>query len=407
MGEITKDRTVTLMYYGKTSEGWKRLPIVEGGNGKIRPGFALVADKPVKLAGRYVLRFYEGGKVKYEAVGTNATEAKNKFEQKKLKLRAEDTAEDAGLKLVEEQSRIALKVALGRFLKLVEGRGSAVAADAYRLACDEFLDVLGRDGKRYADELTVEDIAAYHTALRKRGLEDRTIYNRHCNVLPYLRYMEVDVKKLAPRAPGYEDKEVETYTAEELQAFFDYLESIKDDYSILAFNLLLRCGLREQEGVFLMWGDIEETRRTLKVQGKPHLGFKVKDKEQRRVPVDAVLLALMQKAKESRPKSRFVIGTRNDTPNWKLLLKLKRRVKAAGLNCGVCQSCMERDECERWYLHKFRHTYCTKLLRQGIDVKTVQQLAGHSDLTTTMRYLKALGAESVRDRIDAINWGAD
>lgn len=45
------------MYYDKTAEGRKRLGIVEGGNGKIRPGSALADSKSVKLEGRPVLAF--------------------------------------------------------------------------------------------------------------------------------------------------------------------------------------------------------------------------------------------------------------------------------------------------------------------------------------------------------------
>ncbi len=407
MAEIAKDRKVTLMYYAKTAEGWKRLPIVEGGNGKIRPGFALVSGKPVKLEGRYVLRFYQDGKVKYETAGSNATEAKNKWEQKRLALKAHDAAEDAGLAIVPEDTRKALKSSLAQFLKTVEGRGSAVAADAYRLACDEFLDVLGKDGKRYADELTEHDMTAYYVALRNRGLEERTIYNRHCNVMSYLRYMGLDVKKLAPRAPGYEERAVETYTRGELSAFFGHLESVKDDYSILIFNLLLRCGLREQEAIFTLWPDVEWDRRTLHIQGKPSLGFTVKDKGQRRVPLDGFMLELLAKRKAAYPNSRYVIGTRKDTPNWKMLLRLKRRAQDAGLNCGVCSGCMEHDECGRWYLHKFRHTYCTSLLRSGYDVRTVQKMAGHSDLQTTMRYLEALEAEKAEESINSVDWGGN
>ena len=38
-------------------------------------------------------------------------------------------------------------------------------------------------------------------------------------------------------------------------------------------------------------------------------------------------------------------------------------------------------------LHKFRHTYATRLLESGCDIVTVQKLMGHSDIDTTRQYL--------------------
>ncbi|MDO7485698.1 tyrosine-type recombinase/integrase [Peribacillus frigoritolerans] len=38
--------------------------------------------------------------------------------------------------------------------------------------------------------------------------------------------------------------------------------------------------------------------------------------------------------------------------------------------------------------HKLRHTFCQRLVDNGIDIQTISKLAGHKDLNVTKRYLK-------------------
>jgi len=44
-------------------------------------------------------------------------------------------------------------------------------------------------------------------------------------------------------------------------------------------------------------------------------------------------------------------------------------------------------------IHTMRHEFCSDLIRQGIDIYTVQRLAGHQDIRTTMRYVHGLDSK--------------
>ena len=68
------------------------------------------------------------------------------------------------------------------------------------------------------------------------------------------------------------------------------------------------------------------------------------------------------------------------------------------------KACAERADLakENFRLHKFRSTFATRCLWAGVDLRTVQQWLGHSDMESTMRYLKPSRGEKVRERVNAI-----
>ena len=88
---------------------------------------------------------------------------------------------------------------------------------------------------------------------------------------------------------------------------------------------------------------------------------------------------------------------------------VKRVAERAGLNCGQCvtehnNKCAEGPYCMNFFLHKFRHTFATNHLRDGVDIRTVQNWLGHRDIQSTMVYLKGVRSKDAARRSTAANW---
>ena len=68
------------------------------------------------------------------------------------------------------------------------------------------------------------------------------------------------------------------------------------------------------------------------------------------------------------------------------------KCKAVAERCGLDPT--------KFDLKTFRSSFCTRMLRFGFDVRTVQHWMGHKSLETTMRYLAP--AENVQDQVDLV-----
>ena len=58
-----------------------------------------------------------------------------------------------------------------------------------------------------------------------------------------------------------------------------------------------------------------------------------------------------------------------------------------------------------FWLHKFRATFATRCLWAGVNLRTLQQWLGHSDMESTMLYLKRAQDEAAREKVNRIFGG--
>ncbi len=391
---------IALVWYYKSEKGWRRSPVLMGANGRIRTGVVLVDGKEQKFPeGRFQLRTYgPKGENVYVNAGTNAADAllQRDVASKKRKVRRD--AEAAGVAVFAEEGQVALPVAMRKFIHGAVSRGSTEAAAIYTRALDEF--VLAVD-VRFLHEVTAETVTQFQVALRRKGNGDRTVYNKTQAVISFLQNSGVDTKALKIRKVKYEKKLPVVYGKDDIDAL---VTASVDPYLRTVIALLRMTGLREQEAMYLAWSDLDWSRKILRVQSKPTEGFKIKDKEERDIPMPGALITILMAWRKEHPEARWVVGTAKDQPNTKLLRSIKRLASRAGLNCGSCEGCLKVKECRRWTLHSFRRSYATTLSRANVDNRTIMALMGHSDLATVMRYLAPMETEQAGELVNAVVW---
>jgi integrase len=169
-------------------------------------------------------------------------------------------------------------------------------------------------------------------------------------------------------------------------------------------------GFRDAEGRFATWRDVDFRHTT----AKPHWGFHPKNWEERQVPVPQKLITLLEKFRPANAgPDEPLFPSATGKPGGAMLEKLKAVVWRGKLNCGHCavphrlqdgttkiNHCAAGPYCGRWFLHKFRHTYATRHLQDGIDIRTLQQWMGHRDIASTMVYLKGVRNSDIQVRLN-------
>ncbi|MBZ5571796.1 MAG: site-specific integrase [Acidobacteriia bacterium] len=149
--------------------------------------------------------------------------------------------------------------------------------------------------------------------------------------------------------------------------------------------------MREQEVMHVSWSDVNLTRHTVTVRYKPEYGFSPKNYQEREIPIPAKLVKDLKDWKaKATAGCDLLFPTNGCRPKLDFLDCLKAGAERAKLQ--------KQD----FWLHKFRATFATWSLWAGVDLRTVQQWLGHSDMESTMRYLKPSRSQQVREKVNEI-----
>lgn len=157
------------------------------------------------------------------------------------------------------------------------------------------------------------------------------------------------------------------------------------------FYTFLNTGLRKGELENLMWSDIDLKRRKLIIRHKDDWRPKSGERE---VPLNAGMIQLLKSLKQMNSvgiKSEYVFP---HTDGGKLRAKLREKLIL------IAQKAKIRDLTK---LHTLRHTFASQLIMKGVDITTVKNLLGHTDIQTTMIYAH-LAPEHLSNAVDKLNF---
>ena len=302
--------------------------------------------------------------------------------------------------------------------KLLETAREVLRLRHYSIRTEQsYLDWIKRfvrfHGKRHPRDMGAEEIRAFLTHLAVEGQVAASTQNQALSALLFLygQVLEIELPLVAGVTPARRPQRLPAvFTKEEAQRVIAHL---KGDYALMA-RLLYGAGLRLLECLRLRVKDVDFARLQITVReakgnkdrvtmlpvsvaqglrshlesvrvlhhqalAQGHGGVYLPNAYDRKSPGAAKAWAWQYVFPAERaavdPRSgevrRHHVGEKN----------LQNAVKVAIRQAGVAKvaSC-----------HTFRHSFATHLLESGYDIRTVQELLGHKDVSTTMIYTHVL-----------------
>lgn len=261
-----------------------------------------------------------------------------------------------------------------------------------------FLQWLESKDNTFTGALKRFHITAYRNYLVQNNYEVNTI-NKKINSLQsfnqflidknYLKEQVVYLKKDKVKIAAGSEEEVEVFTDAEIEKLLFYIQSEEvTSRDRLIIQFLLYTGIRVSELVNIKLKDVDVLAMNLTVAWG-------KGGKRREVPLKGdVIDELKEYLEGERKDSKFA-----DSEHL-ILTNRSPKMDRDAINKFLTK--MEKKLGIRMHPHKFRHTFCTRLLKKGVELTTVAKLAGHASIQTTARFYINTSQKDKRDAVELL-----
>jgi integrase/recombinase XerC len=259
-----------------------------------------------------------------------------------------------------------------------ERRLSANTRIHYRRDLDELVGWCDQAGISQWDDLDTHHVRQYAAYCHRRGLNGRSIQRRLSALRTFFNYLlrECVVQRnpgLDVRAPRSEQHLPDTLNVDDINHLLtsgsDDMLGLRD-HAIL--ELLYSSGLRLAELAALDLGDVDFAERMVRVTGK---GAKT-----RVIPVGSKAISALQAWLKVRPRQQaageaalFTSRSGKRLGHRAVQQRVKRWARHKGIPCDL-------------HPHTLRHSFASHVLESSGDLRAVQELLGHADISTTQVY---------------------
>ncbi|MDR0693176.1 MAG: site-specific tyrosine recombinase XerD [Puniceicoccales bacterium] len=243
------------------------------------------------------------------------------------------------------------------------------------------LDFFSKHALKSWSEVSLEILRQWLTFLDKSGCSSATVARKLSALRSFSKFAKsrnmanLDVAKQLKR-PRCMRKLPDTLTSEEVAKILE-LDGEKSPLAMrdsAMFELIYSSGLRVSELCDIKIQAIDFENCFLRVYGKGAKERSVPFGSIAKSKLERYLTVARPKFVKSKTDSTFFIGIRGRKLSRKTVwMHLKKYIKLAGIEKSVTP-------------HTLRHSFATHLLENGADLRSIQEMLGHADISTTQIY---------------------